>query len=219
MARVVLLSGMGADARMFANQLRAFPSAVCTPWIEPQQDERLPSYAKRLAAQIDDDRCVLVGASFGGFVAAEMTRHMRNRALVLIGSVRSPAELPPNIRALRRFAKLSAKLPFSALRPLGRLICLAPDSSLKQSTKDILRQASDADARFLRWACGAVLTWQENARPIPCPVYQIHGSADRILPARNTKPTHIIRGGGHVLSMTHTEQVNQLLGEVLRDCE
>src|SRR3954470_18150998 len=100
---LILLSGMGADDRVFAPQREAFPQLMVPGWIAPEStDESLPSYAKRLAKRIDPgEPCFIGGASFGGFVALEMARHLQAKACFLIGSVRSPAELPWRIRMLR----------------------------------------------------------------------------------------------------------------------
>jgi thioesterase domain-containing protein len=99
---LILLSGMGADERVFALQQRAFPNLIVPRWISPLEDETLTSFAARLARQIDPGGpCFMGGASFGGFVALEMARHLQAKACFLIGSVRSPAELPRRIRILR----------------------------------------------------------------------------------------------------------------------
>jgi pimeloyl-ACP methyl ester carboxylesterase len=211
---------MGADARVFARQLEAFPNADCPAWIAPLPQESLRDYAHRFGAQvrrqIGDQPCVLGGASFGGFVATEMAAELQPLALVLIGSARSPRELPPHVRALRPLGRLAAAVPFTlASRACGTLAA-APDSLLRPATKQFLRQAADADAEFLRWACRAVLNWRDNGVPARCPVYHIHGSADRILPPRYTRPTHLLRGAGHVLSLTHARRVNEILRDILR---
>jgi pimeloyl-ACP methyl ester carboxylesterase len=220
MDRLILLSGMGADARVFEHQLTTFSQAICPPWIPPHAGETLTAYAERFAhalrLAISDEPCVLGGASFGGFVAAEMARHLAVRALILVGSVKSPSELPPVIRGSNMLAAAASAMPFSLVRPLCRLIDILPESSVRLRTRQILQQAGDADDSFLKWACIAVMRWQDNTQPIPCPVHHIHGTADRILPIRYTRPTHVVRGGGHVLTMTHPDQVNALIADALR---
>src|SRR3954466_14008672 len=99
---LILLPGMGADERLFAPQRSEFPEMVVPRWIAPEPEESLAHYAERLARQVDPrTRCFVGGASFGGFVAMEMARHLDARAIFLIGSVRSPDELPRRVRALR----------------------------------------------------------------------------------------------------------------------
>ena len=104
---LILLSGMAADARLFAPQRAAFPGLVVPNWIEPLPKEPLPAYAARLARLVDPGQpCLVGGASFGGLVALEMAPHLPARACVLIASVRSPGELPWWVRLCRPAAVL-----------------------------------------------------------------------------------------------------------------
>jgi len=48
-------------------------------------------------------------------------------------------------------------------------------------------------------------------RRLAVPVAQIHGDRDRILPHRLTRPDVLVRGGGHLISMTHADVVNGFL--------
>ena len=92
---IVLLSGMAADECLFARQVAALPDLRVQPWIPPRAGESVRSYAARLAPLANPGRpCIVGGASFGGVVALEMARYLPARAVVLIGSVRSPAGLP-----------------------------------------------------------------------------------------------------------------------------
>jgi pimeloyl-ACP methyl ester carboxylesterase len=209
---LILLAGMGADARLFEQQIRAFPQIVVPNWIPPQPDDSIASYAKRLADELKiTGPCLVGGASFGGFVAIELARHVDARACFLIGSLRSPAELPFRVRALRRLGSATRIVPFDFIcRLAGRGVdlfgfCSAPP------TRRVLRQLSAADGAFLRWATRAVLTWQPEPPPPGVPIYHIHGDRDHVLPVSCTRADHIVRGAGHVLSMTHADEVNEFL--------
>src|SRR5205807_1282131 len=66
---ILLLSGMGADERLFAPQRAAFPNLRVPAWIDPVPSESLRSYAARLGRRVDLGRpCLVGGASFGGIV-------------------------------------------------------------------------------------------------------------------------------------------------------
>jgi pimeloyl-ACP methyl ester carboxylesterase len=43
------------------------------------------------------------------------------------------------------------------------------------------------------------------------PSIQIHGNRDMLLPIKLTKPDVIVEGGGHLLSLTHPNQVNEII--------
>jgi pimeloyl-ACP methyl ester carboxylesterase len=57
-----------------------------------------------------------------------------------------------------------------------------------------------------------VLSWERPAE-LPVPIHQIHGARDRVLPASPTRADVIVPGAGHVLSLTHAEDVNRFLRE------
>lgn len=64
---MILLSGMGADERIFAPQLREFEFLRVPAWLVPKRREPLTEYAERFAATIDPGRPVYIGGmSFGG---------------------------------------------------------------------------------------------------------------------------------------------------------
>jgi pimeloyl-ACP methyl ester carboxylesterase len=209
---LILLSGMGADERVFAPQREAFHHLMVPRWIMPQADESLASYGQRLAREVDPGvPCFVGGASFGGFVAMEMARHLQAKACFLIGSVRSPAELPLRIRSLRRIGAATRIIPFPWISKLAGVSEAACGSMSAPSTRTLLRQLSDADARFLRWATRAVLRWQPAAEPLDVPIFHIHGGRDHILPVSRTRPDVIVESAGHVLSLTHPREVNEFL--------
>jgi len=211
---LILLAGMGADERVFSPQREAFPQLTVQRWIPPQPNESLPAYAARFARQIDPGGpCFVGGASFGGFVAIEMARHLQARGVFLIGSCRSPCELPLRIRMLRKIRSAASWMPFEPvceLAGVGAIVCARLPVS---RTRSLLRQLADADARFLRWACRAVLEWEQPSPPLDVPVHHIHGRRDHVLPVGRTRADVIVEGAGHVLSLSHARDVNAFLRE------
>jgi pimeloyl-ACP methyl ester carboxylesterase len=208
---MIFFPGMGADERLFASQRAAFANLVVPGWLAPRPDESLPDYAARFAAQVDPGTdCIVGGASFGGFVAVEIARHLRARACFLIGSARGPSELPLRIRTLRGVRRLLPRLPFEWAAPLATSSGAASGWAMGPAQRGVLRQLADADAAFLRWACGAVLTWPEPP-PLAAPIFQIHGARDHVLPARRTRADVIVPGAGHLLAVTHPRHVNRFI--------
>jgi pimeloyl-ACP methyl ester carboxylesterase len=209
---IIMLSGMGADARVFKKQVQQVPRFTVPEWIEPLPGEPLAQYAERFAAAVDPgEPCLIGGASFGGFVALEMVRHLDARGCVLVGSVRSPDELPGNLKALRRVAGASKALPFGLLAMGSKVALSSCGTNSETHWADLLRQISDSDAAFLRWACGAVLEWRDAPDIGNTPIHQIHGGKDFVLPARNTRPDVVIADAGHALSMSHPDEVTDFI--------
>jgi pimeloyl-ACP methyl ester carboxylesterase len=206
---LILLSGLATDASVFAPQRLAFPQLIVPPWIKPLSNEPLSAYAERFAAECcPTGGCVLGGASFGGMLALEMARFVKPRALLLIGSVRSPLELPRRVRMWRRFSPAVSFLPIPPLQWSAGSAAIA--RRWLPHLAGVARQFSQADEEVFRWSLQQLLAW--NTVPqVDCPIFQIHGDCDRVLPIACTQPDAIIRGGGHVISLTHAREVNAFI--------
>ena len=209
---LVMLPGMAADARLFEPQHRVFPGMIVPPWIDPEPREPLASYARRMASELKPSSPILIGGvSFGGIVALEMAGYLGLRECALISSIRSPGELPWRLRVLR---------PLASIGPdrLGTMAgwsahWLAPVMS--RATARRLGRLAVPQSAFLRWACWAVLRWQPSPEARRVRVRQIHGSADRTFPLRYTHADQIILGGGHLLTLTHANQINEFVSRAL----
>lgn len=214
--RIILLSGMGADERVFSEQMKAIPEIGVPEWIDPLPNESLKAYARRFAEQIHPkEPCVIGGASFGGFVALEMIRHINPLACILIGSVRSPSELPDTFKAMKAFSNTARFLPMEAATLLSKVALRSRGNYSESHMTALLRQLSKSDASFLRWACQAVMQWNGPIETGPVPIYQIHGEKDFVLPARNTQANVIVSGAGHALSMSHPDEVTAFIQQNL----
>ena len=151
---LILLSGMGADERVFAAQIQAIPNLTVPKWIAPEAGESLARYAERFAARINPgEPCFIGGASFGGFVALEMARHLDALACFLIGSARSPNNFPPAFRAFRKMALVAGAIPFEMASLLSKAALLSSGAVTGQHAAALLAQMAASDAAFLRWAC------------------------------------------------------------------
>jgi len=209
---LILLSGMGADSRVFDKQIEAIPNLVVPKWIDPVGHESLSSYAARLAAEIDPcEPCFIGGASFGGFVALEMIPHLDVLACFLIGSARSPDELPESLHLLKKASRAANAIPFELLSLLSKVCLLSSGTLSGTHLTELMKQMSDADASFMRWACRAALEWEGTSNTGEVPIYQIHGEKDFVLPVKNTSPDEVVAGAGHALSISHHVQVSQFL--------
>ncbi|MBA4187239.1 MAG: alpha/beta hydrolase [Planctomycetaceae bacterium] len=208
--RLLMLPGMGADARLFKDQIARFPNLQIPDWVEPLTNESLRSYASRFARVIDPGvPCIIGGASFGGIVALEMATHLKSVACVLIGSIRTPAELSWRWRVMRPLALLGPdKLASSA-----KLIASIP--WLGEGMVRRLSRLARPESAFARWATCAVLRWQPS--PLQgVQIFQLHGEFDHILPARNTRADTIVPGGSHALSLFNPSAVNDYLASVMQ---
>jgi pimeloyl-ACP methyl ester carboxylesterase len=76
-----------------------------------------------------------------------------------------------------------------------------------------LTKLAGASGSWHRWATAAVLRWQPGRELDQIPTFQIHGDADTTFPIRYLHPDIVIRGGGHVLPLTHSTELSELIAE------
>ena len=91
--KIYAISGLGADARVF-NYLSLDIEIIPLEWITPISDESIEHYAERLSDKINkEEPFYLLGVSFGGIVATEISKITRPIATILISSAEVKAEL------------------------------------------------------------------------------------------------------------------------------
>jgi pimeloyl-ACP methyl ester carboxylesterase len=190
------------------------PNLVVPPWPTPEPDEPISEFSERLLEEIPATNCLVVGgASFGGMVAQELAARLRPRAVVLIGSCRDRTSLMPLARHLRGLARA---LPVSWFHPRRWSLpfILPKFGRLTAAQRQLFwAMAAATPAAFLKWGIEAILSWRPT--PVSAPVYHIHGRADRLIPARLVEADRIVPGGGHLLTLTHPDEVNAFLQDVI----
>jgi pimeloyl-ACP methyl ester carboxylesterase len=220
-ARLILLPGMGVDARLFVSQRAAFPRLEVPTWLSPEPDETLERYGARMARRIvvgPGEPLYLGGASFGGMVAQEMARALRPRAVFLIASCRSGDQIAGFTRWIER---VSRPIPDAALRAGQRwLHLLLPDLLRLPANRQglFLAMVRDASLNFIRWATRAALNWAPHDQS-SVPVHHIHGQRDTLIPVTRVHPDRIVPGVGHLLTMSCSAEVNRFIRERIERLE
>ncbi|PVD53495.1 alpha/beta hydrolase [Terrimonas sp.] len=220
MKKVYCICGLGADERIFS-KLTWQPGTDVhyIQWLVPEKDETLEAYAKRMAAQITStDDFTLIGVSFGGIMAIEITRIMPVKKLILISSVETHHQLPT-------WMKLCGKLRLYRLIPTGVLHDIRPLKlfepienyflgSYTQDQKALAREyRKNVNPYYLKWSIRQILHWK-NERVFK-DFYHIHGTADRIFPIKKITPTHSIEAGRHFMLYHKPEEVSEVLRKII----
>lgn len=66
---IYIISGLGADKRMFQNFSFESYNVIHIDWILPLENETLQNYALRISENIKDENAILIGLSFGGILS------------------------------------------------------------------------------------------------------------------------------------------------------
>src|SRR6188474_3274769 len=98
MKEIYLLSGLGADKRVFDFVDFSGFNVNHIDWIEPQDNESLERYASRLLEQIKTPRPSLIGVSFGGMVAVEIAKLMETNKIIIVSSAKTKLDIPIHFR-------------------------------------------------------------------------------------------------------------------------
>jgi pimeloyl-ACP methyl ester carboxylesterase len=224
-ARIVLFPGLGADTRMFDRQKRYFGDDLeCPEWLPPRADEPFDDYARRwadvLQPEPDDSRPLyLGGVSFGGMVAMQMTRHLKPKAVILIGSCRSTAAKPDRWQVARKVGDLIPQCLFGRrVLAVGGLYVSLLDRLDDPHRALMMAMSADSPPCRIRWSGRACADWDfnENATPDFPPVHQIHGRLDAIIPLHPGDPDTVIPDGRHIIIFSHPDTVNRYIMDVVR---
>lgn len=209
-----LISGLGADERMFSNLILPADYQVhYLPWITPLPSEPISRYAARMAENIQaDGPVVLLGVSFGGMMSIEIARHIPVAKNILLSSIKCAAEKPPYYNWIRnlRIHKLPDQLIYQRRGAIVRKFLNAETAWEKQLVNEYLQKR---DLTFTRWAVDAILNWDNTS--FPENLVHIHGDKDWPFPVRYLQPTHLIPNAGHFMVLNRANAVNRILAEVL----
>jgi len=214
--RVVLIPGLGASARLLDPQRAALPGVEVLGWAPPLDEETLPSYASRLAATVETDGPVyLGGVSFGGMLATEMARLLPCRGLLLIASCLSGRAVAGWARPAGRLLRRLPDRLFRPPRGWARLLTRVSPVSRAQA-EALVGMLHEVPPGFVPWGARAICEWP-GAGPLAAPLWHIHGDRDPLIPLRSVRPTRVVRGGTHLINVTHAGEVNRFLEEALAE--
>ncbi|NDK55010.1 alpha/beta fold hydrolase [Pontibacter fetidus] len=215
MSTVYFISGLGADERMFHNLKLKCKHIAYVHWIEPETDESLHEYAKRLLPQIHHPNPILVGMSFGGVVAIELAKIIDPKLTILISSMASSRSLPwyYNFMGWLRLHKIVPVPLMKRFHFLAPMLFGAATYEEKATLKQVILET---DPHFLRWALGQLLTWHQPDHYEH--VTMIHGTADRILPIRYHHNIIRIKNAGHLMVLSHAKEISAILDDLIGDC-
>jgi len=213
---VYFISGLGVDRRVFQKlQLPAHYHLHYLDWITPLPQEAMSHYAQRLAQAINQlQPFALIGLSFGGMIATEITALLHPAKTIIISSASNKYELPPYFRMIG-LTGLHQIVPISFLKkpnPLFHWLFGIVTQEEKVLFRNIIK---DADNKVLQWSINAVLRWPRKERPPG--IVHIHGTADHILPIQFAKPDIVVPGGRHFMVYSMPEKLSQLIVGILKD--
>ena len=214
--RVFLISGLGADERLFRNlDLHDF-EVVPARWLNPEKSDTLTTYATKLIQQygiVSGD--AVIGVSLGGMLTVEVAKQVKLAHIIIISSIKSKTEAPWYFAFFNAFpiyklftGKFVKKIG-PLLRPLFGVFAGSKETPLFYS----MLQNSDPD--FLTWAMHAALHW--NGERAPYTIHHFIGSKDLVFHVGRIKNVTVIPGGDHMLVFTRAADINPAIRNILNN--
>jgi pimeloyl-ACP methyl ester carboxylesterase len=96
MSKVYLISGLGADPRLFNNVvLPAGYEVVLVDWLIPNSTDTLTIYAQTIINQHNiKEKSIVIGVSLGGMISVEIAKQVKLDKVILISSIKTDSEAP-----------------------------------------------------------------------------------------------------------------------------
>lgn len=211
MKHIYLISGLGADRRIFKNLDLGHNKLHYIDWMPQQENESIEHYARRMAESITGENPIIIGLSFGGMMAIEISKLLKTEKIILFSSAKTKNEIPLYFRMAAK-PELHKKIPFEMManKILIHWLLGIEGEKEKKIADDYL---AHADKELILWSIEKIINWQNTY--VPANLIHIHGTADRLLPARFIKSYIPVQGGGHLMVFNRADEINKLLKGIL----
>lgn len=182
-------------------------------WLIPlSKNEPLENYAKRMASLVIEKKHVLVGVSFGGIVAQEMSKHLNTHKIIIISSVKSKNEYPKRLKLIQK-TKSYKLIPTKIISNFEKFSVYVFGNYAKQRVNLYKKYLSVRNEKYLNWAIYNVLNWQQS-KPLEN-IIHIHGNDDPIFPIKHIENCIPIKKGTHAMILYKAKTISKIISNHL----
>lgn len=214
MTHIYFVPGLAASKEIFRN-ISMDPQRYqvhIIDWIIPKRKESLQDYAKRMAEKVEQGPAVLIGVSFGGVVAQEMSQFLDLERLMIVSSVKTRFELPRRMRLAKK-TKAYKLLPTGWALSIKDLTRLAIGPKSKRRLQLYQEYLWVRDKAYLDWAIENMVCWAREEAING--VVHIHGELDPVFPARYIQSAQLVEGGTHIMILNKGSRISKLIDNIL----
>lgn len=213
---IFAIPGLGLDGRIFDGiQISGYTVQVLE-YINPLEDETLDAYVDRMMEALppEGEPILLMGHSFGGIIAQEISKKRPCKGLILLSTIMDPEELPPYLSVMRKLPAYD--LIKKEIIRRTYFIWGEQDGYNNYEERKIFMEMTDKlSDYYYRWAVRSVVQWTPKGE-INCPFLRLHGSRDKTFLYRFLKGDFItISGGTHVVLKSKAEVVSAYIKHFL----
>lgn len=210
MNTLYLIPGTGADHRFFS-RLQLDVNTQVIEWTDWGNAQTIREYAEVLSLQINTEEPFgILGVSFGGMLAVEMSKFLNPEKLILVSSAKSYKELPIIVRVSRRVGVhylispwLIKIIPFA-----GKIFGVS-----KKDKGFFDKMIAETPKGHLKKTIRSILYWKNTV--FTSEVIHIHGSQDKVIPIKKIQKPAVIVGGGHFMVYNMANEVGEIINKHL----
>jgi len=208
MRNIYCISGIGADERIFRNLSIPGTKLVHLPWVPFDKHDEMACYAQKMAAQIPEEKPILLGLSFGGMLSTEIAKMKETEKVFLISSAKTRSELP-EVNNTLKFLVRNNLMPYGLFKKPNKILYEQFGAETEEEKQLLASIMEGTDTRFLSWAFNAILDWQNDA--IPKNIIHIHGTEDKIIQAAYVNADYWINKGTHMMVFDKATDVGAII--------
>jgi len=208
------ISGLGADRRIFEKlMLPSTHKIIFIDWIVPIKNETIENYALRLSVNINtSEPFSIIGLSFGGIVAIELSKILSPEKIILISSIPSHHDRPWYFNLLK-ILPIYKFIPKSFLEIKEPFVYKLMGVTNNEEQMLLHAMLVDTDINLFRWSVTSILNWEQTT--VIKNLHHIHGSADQMFPIKYIKPHYTIKNGKHLMIYTNASEISSILTRIL----
>ena len=210
--KIYIFSGLGADKRVFKHIKFIDFEPVFIDWITPEEGETIENYSKRISIKIENENPIILGISFGGIIAIEISKQIKTKKLILLATAKTRNELPKFYLTLGKLRALNIT-PKRLLNKTNFITHYFFGTKTKDDRTTLKEIIYDTDPKFLKWALHKILNWTNTDLPIN--FVHIHGTNDKIIPLKTNMCDIEIKNGGHFMTLNKFEELNKVINAEL----
>jgi pimeloyl-ACP methyl ester carboxylesterase len=162
---------------------------------------------------ITEPEPIIIGLSFGGMLAVELTKLIKVKKLILISSVKTRNEEPWWMRTSGRLKlhQLIKPQTHPLLYPIENYF-LGTHTKPEKKLANHFRETVNKE--YLKWAIHQIVNWSNVTIPPNC--LHIHGNADKLFPIRYVKADYVIDKGSHFMVFNKADEIGRIISAELK---
>jgi len=177
-------------------------------WLIPDKQETLEAYSLRMSKKIKHSNPVLIGVSFGGIVAQEMSQFLKLKKLIIISSIKTKFELPKNLQIFKK-TKAYKLMPINTILRSEYLLKLAIGPKTKKKLSLYQKYLSVRNKTYIEWSIRQIMNW--NREESVDGIIHLHGDRDTVFSIQNIVDPIVVEGGTHVMIMHKAKWLSEEL--------